>query len=565
MVVILLCFVATAAMLTVIQPPAGLEIFAWVAVVPFVVVCSPKEKLWRLLIFAYPVSLIYWLFNLSWIYPVTPLGWLAFCLYTALIWPLLAYAIRYCRIKKIPLIVAVPILFVGAERLQGFLLGGFFWRFLGHSQYQNIPLIQIADVLGAEGVSLVIALVNGLIAALIVSAQRKKHFTPRNLAAIASVALIVAGVFSYGRWRIKQAGEFVEKGPLVASLQSNVPQSVKQSHQSTELIFDNLMQKSESAAGAGAKLIIWPETMVQAILDRRVLMYCESGDTNHHLNDSLARHAKNKAYLLVGAYGGRLKLADDATISSKLATSYNSAFLYQPDGTQAQQQYDKIHLVPFGEVLPFQDSIPWLHDWLIILTPYDYDYTLDAGSEYTIFEMAETQGDAEKTCRFAALICYEDTVPDLVRRFVLDDKGNKQLDWLVNISNDGWFVNFTDGQVNPSAELLQHAAICVFRAVENRTPVIRSVNTGISCLIDSVGRMKEGYVTGNLPQKVADREGINGWFADYMPIDKRVTFFSRYGPLTGIICSVCLCCAFGMGVAEWFTKHKKKGAGKKGR
>ncbi|MHC4575700.1 MAG: hypothetical protein ACYS76_16535, partial [Planctomycetota bacterium] len=112
--------------------------------------------------------------------------------------------------------------------------------------------------------------------------------------------------------------------------------------------------------------------------------------------------------------------------------------------------------------------------------------------------------------------------------------------WLVNISNDGWFVRFKRAQVLPSTELPQHAAVCVFRAVENRLAVLRSVNTGISCLIDSLGRIRNGFTAGNLPTDPMARKGIAGWFVAGMPIDKRVTFFSRFGQWLDFCCAVCL-------------------------
>ena len=126
--------IAGALMLTVIQPPIGLSVLAWVALVPFILVCSPAAKPFPLAVAAYLVSLGYWLGNLYWIFPVTPLGWFAFCLYTALLWPILAVCLRFCRVKKIPLFLAAGVLFVGAERLQGLFLGGCFGRFLAHSQ-----------------------------------------------------------------------------------------------------------------------------------------------------------------------------------------------------------------------------------------------------------------------------------------------------------------------------------------------------------------------------------------------------------------------------------------------
>jgi apolipoprotein N-acyltransferase len=141
---------------------------------------------------------------------------------------------------------------------------------------------------------------------------------------------------------------------------------------------------------------------------------------------------------------------------------------------------------------------------------------------------------------FSVLICYEDTVPSLGRRFALDSNGKKRLNWLINISNDGWFVQFKNKKVIPSTELLQHASVCVFRAVENRLAVLRSVNTGISCFIDSYGRIRDGFIGGTLPEKARERTGMPGWLSDTIPIDSRTTFFSRHGQWLDLFCQGCV-------------------------
>ncbi len=555
---ILLCalpFVASAVMLTVIQAPISFSLLAWVSLVPFILACSADAKPRRLALVSYIISLFYWLGNLYWMIPVTIVGWIAFCLYTAALWPILALCLRYCRIKKIPLFLASAVLVVGIERMQGIFFGGFFWRFLAHSQYQNITLIQIADTFGAGGVSFLIAMVNGLIAELILDARCsiggslksegfgdglfhwKNIFKIGNLIKTAVVCSAVIATIIYGRWRIGQEDQCVKPGPYVASLQSNVPQSVKRSFESSEELFNGLMEQSKAAAQAGAELIVWPETMVQATLNPEVLRLLEPSDSWNVFDKRLREHSRDTAFVLVGALGGVPVIRGNLEIY--LAKRYNSAFLYNIDGTKSPESYNKIHLVPFSEFMLFRKSCRWLYNFLMKFTPYNYDYSLDAGSEYTVFEMAG-QGQESQVYKFGVMICYEDTVPAIARRFALDKQGTKRLDWLVNISNDGWFVRFKDEKVLPSAELAQHAAICAFRAVENRLAVVRSVNTGISCLIDSSGRIRNGFLAGNLPPNTMARTGMPGWFLDRIMIDKRTTFFSKFGEWLGFCCEVCL-------------------------
>lgn len=542
-------FVVSGVLLTVIQVPIGWSWLAWVAWVPFILVCSPRVSYRRLAVAAYVVSFCYWLGNLYWMCQVTWMGCVAFCLYTAGLWPILVFAVRFCRAKRLPLFIFIAIFVVGIERLQGFFLDGFYWRFLAHSQYANIRLIQISDIFGASGVSFLIAMVNGLIAELVIAFGRKKGFAISQLLKVALVCGALVGTLIYGQWRIEQTEGFVEDGPMVASLQSNVPQSVKESLQAEGEIFDGLMEKSKAAAGVGAALIVWPETMVQGMLNSVVWPFLPTAETSIGFDKALKEHSKDRAFVLVGAPGIEPELRDDGQYRWK---KYNSAFLYKTDGTQAAEQYNKIHLVPFGEVVPFKRSAPWLHGLLMNFTPYDYDYTLDFGTEYTVFEMGGEEG-----YKFGVMICYEGTVPAIARNFSLDGNGGKGVDWLVNISNDGWFVKFENGNVLPSAELPQHTVICVFRAVENRVAVIRSVNTGISCLIDTVGRLKNGYLYGDLPIKVMERSGIAGWFADKMPIDARVTFFSRYGQWLDFWCAVVLVLFVVIAVVMGKVKNKR--------
>ncbi|MHC4075530.1 MAG: apolipoprotein N-acyltransferase, partial [Planctomycetota bacterium] len=459
--------------------------------------------------------------------------------------------------KKLPLFLTVPVLFVGAERLQGLFLGGFFWRFLAHSQYENITLIQIADIFGAAGVSFIVAMVNGLIAELIIDFRKKN--VPQKTAFIKSLSVVLAVVLTllYGQWRIKQTDAFCRPGPLVAALQSNVPQSVKESARHSDMIFEELLEKSKTAASAGARLIVWPETMVQVTLSDELLKLLYSSHPYRVLNETLKEHARTGSYLLIGAYGGEPEVREDLTID--LVKKYNSAFLYSPDSSQSTQQYNKIHLVPFGEVVPFKKNWPWMHEFLMKFTPYDYDYTLDYGSEFTVFEMTDSREPNSPPYRFGVMICYEDAVANIARKFTIDSgsASAKRVDWLVNISNDGWFVRFNGEKVTPSTELAQHTAACVFRAVENRVAIVRSVNGGISCLIDSLGSVRDGFIRGTLPIPAIERAAVAGWFTDAVPIDERITFFSKFGQWLDFSCAFFLLLFIISACLEVKAKRKK--------
>ena len=547
-------FAATAVMLTLAQQPIGWWPLAWVAYVPFVFVCLCETKPFKLYLAAYVVGTFYWLGNIYWMSFVTVVGWIAFCFYTALLWPILALSLRWCIKKRVPLFIAVPVLIVGIEQMQGLFLGGFYWNYLAHSQFTNTALIQIADIFGAAGVSFVVAMVNGLVAEMLL--VRRPWFVVSNVM-IAGIVLV--GTLEYGQWRINQSAKFVTPGPMIAAVQTNIPISVKKSFAAEKQIFDELLGQSNQCISAGAKLVVWPETMVQAILNQQVLRLLVDDHSYKIFDETIREHAKKGAFVLVGAYDGTPRY-DTGNI--RLAQKFNSAFLYKPDGSQVPQKYSKIYLVPFGEMLPFS-NIPLVHKLFLKMSPYDFDYTIDPGTEYTVFEMQPQ--DANRTYKFSVMICYEDAVPFMARKFALDEKGNKRINWLVNISNDGWFVRFENGKVLPATELSQHAAICAFRAVENRLAVLRSVNTGISCMIDTLGRIKNGYAAGNLPQKSFDRQGVMGWFADTVPIDARTTFFSKHGQWLDFTCQLSVVVIIIAQIVERFflKRRTKDGKGSK--
>jgi apolipoprotein N-acyltransferase len=201
----------------------------------------------------------------------------------------------------------------------------------------------------------------------------------------------------------------------------------------------------------------------------------------------------------------------------------NAALLMTPDSQPfaVAHEYDKAHLVPFGEYVPFKQSLPWLYGLLHGFTPYDYDYSLTPGAhDQKPFVLPYNGGEA----RFQAPICYEDAMPYRVREMVRSDNPAraKAVDFLVNISNDGWF--------NGSVELDQHLALCAFRAVENRVPIVRSVNTGISAIINPEGRIEE------VVQKDGRRRYIIGEIVGRLTLDDRAAPYTRLGDMFAYGC-----------------------------
>ena len=166
-----------------------------------------------------------------------------------------------------------------------------------------------------------------------------------------------------------------------------------------------------------------------------------------------------------------------------------------------------MHLVPFGEYFPLIESLPWLK----ALTPYRGEkvQSLSFGRKPICLPLGPY--------RLAVSICFEDTLPHVIRRFFAEAENGQHPDVLINLSNDGWFRG--------SAELDMHLAIAAFRAVEHRAPLARAVNTGLSALIDGNGEIRE-----TLPK---DTKGV---LSVTVPIDDRTSCYSRWGDWLGLSC-----------------------------
>ncbi len=210
------------------------------------------------------------------------------------------------------------------------------------------------------------------------------------------------------------------------------------------------------------------------------------------------------------------------------ADRYNSALLVDRDG-KPLGRYDKMHCVPFGEYVPMRETCPWMR----VFTPYEDDYSLTPGQHYTHFTLPTARGDF----RFGVIICYEDSDPLLARRYALPDGNEPPVDFLVNISTDGWF--------NGSEEHEQHFAICRFRAVESRRAVARAVNMGISGVIDSNGRVVAlSGPTWHDAKKIATTVTAN------VPIDHRTSIYARVGDWLPVGCSTIVVLGLLLGITQ---------------
>ncbi len=506
---------------------------AWFALVPLFALVRVERRPWVLYLGAWLGGLAFWLIAIRWILwcpeDVT-LGWIVMSLALSAWWPaFLALTRLAVRGHGWPLMIAAPTVWVALEFVQGYAFTGFSWYYLAHSQYRVLPFIQIADFAGAWGPSFVLALVNATWVVLLDPTRPGTSLVPGRWAnrpkvlATAILALVVAGTLGYGWYRLATAR--FRPGPRVALLQSDLVQRMKLRITRDEIraVYEGLVVRALKEA---PDLIVWPETswpipvasfapgLTASELDRLVRARNpeDRGEDWREMSRFWADYLRRwvnatRTPMLLGAISYEYR-------PGKL-DRYNSAVLIAPDRTDVSS-YHKLHLVPFGEYVPLIGALPWL----AALTPYSPDNlpSLSFGSEPVGFTLGKTT--------FATVICFEDTVPRVARRFFAEAPGGRQPDVLLNQSNDGWFRN--------SSEPDMHLAISVFRAVENRVPLARAANTGISGWVDGNGRIRETFpksreVVKSVSLLLDDRQSFYSAWGDWLPVSCLVATLGMLG------------------------------------
>ncbi len=510
----------------------------FVCMVPWMIVIGGTAVARRVYVASWLMGFAFHLINIHWMESSTGAGYLALSAYLACYYPLAAFAIRHAvRRRRLPLAIAFPIVWVGTEfiRTLGFI--AFPWFFLAHSQYETLSMIQISDLVGAYGVSFVLAAINGAVADAIFArfgkggtgARRSQLRRARTGAVFA--ATLIAATLGYGHYRLRE--DTLSQGPRIAVLQNDYP-----NYTDLEMIRKQPgpMKKREAyfalmreAKPQEPDLYLFPETawggmylndeMLDAPDDAFVNSYFLgwrdwSRRCSHEIQNWCAT---NNASIVVGS------ASMIPTPLSLRATEimYNSAFHFSPAGGKPER-HDKIHPVLFGEMVPFRHGrLRFLYLWFNSLSPFGqggFEYSLTAGEDVRVFTMHAREGG--DPYHFGVPICYEDVMPYVCRRFVWDaETGRKRVDFLLNISNDGWFLH--------SSELPQHFAICTFRAIENRVGIARTVNTGVSGFIDPNGRAYDKIGVGETGSRVA-----------HVMTDSRESLYSRTGDVFAFACAV---------------------------
>jgi apolipoprotein N-acyltransferase len=453
----------------------------------------------------------------------------------------------------------IAAIWVGFEWFHGtWPLGGLAWGYLGQSQTPALALCQIADITGVFGVSFVVVMVNAWVSMLALRWPRLSNRVARAPAEPGSsgaetrgsagaspsrsgsswalipaglaVAVALAANLGYGLFRLSQHP--TTPGPRVLVVQPSYPQSnngEKGASPREILEFHVRMTRKALADNPSVDLVVWSETMMPPInqesLDyARIHSFEVSWDQARQQVAALSREFKVEM-LVGGVYYDQWGIKGDRYVP---ADRRNSAYFFTPAGME-NLRYDKIHLVPFGETLPFKTGFPPLYALFVSLSPYSDEFTLTAGpaDAMTVFQMRQGW-------RFVSPICFEDLDGPLLRRMLAPQDGRKRADFIVNITNDGWF------KVN---EMPQHLENAVFRSIENRVPTARSVNAGVSGFIDSSGRTSG--VIG------AWREGVS---VETLTLDSRITFYARFGDVFAYLCAAASAVLLVVTLVRWWRK-----------
>ena len=511
--------VVSALLLAGAYPPFEQAWLCWLALTPLICAVwfaprTARHNALRTGALGYLWGLVFFAITFSWIIEVTGGGWVVLSFYFALYpaaWttylailnprdrpappdrgkagtpsslPPSAFLISSSNLR---VTAAASAAWVGLEWIRGTLFSGFGWNNVGTALFEQTALIQIADITGVGGISFLVIAAN-LMAVITVRrlmlevgrTRLRPHYD------FTLTVALIAGAFSYGvhHYYAEVPGETATV--KLSAVQANIPQDQKWDEAFERKILDTYQRLTDLAVISEPNLLIWPE----AATPRPLLL-------DEEMKAEVAKVLKKfRGDFLLG------------TINYDHAGAYNAAVALSPSG--APQLYYKMHLVPFGEFIPFRHSFP-LFAW-IVGNQVPGDFT--AGTEPVVFTLRSWP------IKIAPLICFEDTVGDLTRQFAL-----RGAELLVTITNDAWF--------RQSAGSRQHFANAVFRAAETKLPLVRAANTGVTCVIDRLGR-----VTNILVDPDTGSTFTEGVLTDSIevPVEPPLTFYTRYGELFSILC-----------------------------
>jgi apolipoprotein N-acyltransferase len=398
----------------------------------------------------------------AWLMPFAVLGLPAYlALFTAIGFGLA----RLLWTRDSTRLLALAISLTVTEWLRGHLLSGFPWNSFGYALSEPLALAQTASLIGLWGMTFLAVAIFASPAVLIDGSSRGRKPWIAPVAALGLLAVMAV----FGAVKLSLQPTVLTRVKL-RIMQPNLQQDVKFNYGAKAEVMRKYLTLSDRASGpqstgvSDASILIWPESAFPFFLTREA-------DAMAQIADLLPRGT----VLITGSVR-----APDLPPSVRITRAYNSIYLIDHDGS-VLSVYDKLHLVPFGEYLPFQDLMEKLG--FVQLTRVQGGFI--PGTRRRAMEIPNAP-------RALPLICYEAIFPgDITTR---DDRPG----WIINLTNDGWF--------GISTGPYQHLQQMRLRAVEEGLPVVRAANTGISAVIDPSGRIVarlglgiEGVLDANLP------------------------------------------------------------------
>ncbi len=499
-------------------PPLGWSLLAWLAPIPWLLLARDERlaarRPYRLL---WVIGFLHWLAVLQGIrlaHWATYFGWVTLAAYVAIYVPLFVGLTRIAVHRfRVPLAVAAPVVWTGLEYARGYVATGFSMALLGHTQMRWTTLIQISDLFGAYGVTFLVMFVAACLASCLPSSWSLWR-EPRtwNWRPLAPLVLLVAAALGYGFYRTSQPASDPARPAMKAALiQGWVDTIFEYDPERDVRTFNTYAELSRRAVAAhpDVEAIIWPEwvyTGVHPMVTRDEKVAPPPGvewppNVGENI-DAMAELFRAKTRSVASSLGGGPSLVVGVSVhhygDGKVA-QHNSAAHITPSGEVAAR-YDKMHRVMFGEYVPFGELFPWIYQF----TPLGGGLTPGARPE--AFEVAGL--------RLAPSICFESTVPHLIRGHIVElTRRGQAPDILVNNTNDGWFWG--------SSILDLHLACGVFRAVEHRTPMLIAANTGLSAWIDGNGHIQAEGARFEEAILIADvrpdlRKSFYTWFGDWL-------------------------------------------------
>ena len=512
----------------------------------------PYRTLWL-------VGMFFWLADLHWLrlpYWAIGFGWLALGIYFGCYLPVFIGLSRVgVHRLRLPVILIAPVVWTGLELAQAHLLSGMTMGCLEHTQYRWTSLIQISDVTGSYGVTFLMMFVAACLARCLPSPSGRgagggPHPSPLpegegtsrrwSIWPLLPAAGILAAALLYGHWRI--SGVETEPGLKIALIQGNIDiqlHSPEGTRNKIDAEYRSLTRDS-LAKFPQADLVVWPETVFCCVnwvtSDPTAVKPPQfAGQTESDFQIDLARDVVfTRDVMTSAAVEFRRPMivgVDREHFGPRGLEFFNTAVLVTPDGQWFQRPpdryfYDKTHLVPFGEYMPFANWFPWLQN----LSP------LGSGSSAS----DRPACFMVKNICLAPNICYESTLPHVIRgQLAALRQEGVQPQILVNVTNDGWFWG--------SSELEMHLACGVFRTVENRRPMVIAANTGISAWIDGNGRIEaEGpkHATAVIAADVR--------------LDRRESWYSLHGDWFAGSCLIVTIALAAVGIYTSLARRQRK-------